>query len=139
MLEPAEAGRFPDEWYECGRTPALKWAFFYHIVLEALIANGRTGRALEEIRSYWGGMLERGATTWWETFDPSTPACTVPSPYHGNTPTYLADHIPVRFCHGWGAAPTYVLTQYVLGVDVRGRAFRSMFVPERPAGIPSPA
>lgn len=75
---------------------------------------------MERIRVYWGEMLERGATTWWETFDPATPRSTVPSPYQGNTPTYLADDIPVSSCHGWGAAPTYLLTQRVLGVDTSG-------------------
>lgn len=82
------------------------------------MSKGRVDRALEIIRSYWGGMLDRGATTWWETYDPSTPACTVPSAYQGNTPTYLVDHIPVSFSHGWGASPSYILTQSVLGLDL---------------------
>jgi hypothetical protein len=43
----------------------------------------------------------------------------VPSPYQGNTPTYLSDHIPVSFCHGWGAGPTYWLTIAAAGIDVR--------------------
>nr|WP_255369122.1 alpha-L-rhamnosidase C-terminal domain-containing protein [Mycobacterium sp. E3298] len=118
VMDDEEAERFLDEWYDAGRLPGLKGAFFYHVVLEALIERGRTERALAIMRSYWGGMLERGATTWWETFDPATPACTIPSPYQGNTPTYLIDNIPVSACHGWGASPSYILTQYVLGVDL---------------------
>ncbi|GIP39478.1 hypothetical protein J31TS4_27580 [Paenibacillus sp. J31TS4] len=118
VMEEEEAARFLEEWFFAGKTPALKGAFFYHIVLECLIRLNRAADALGLMRSYWGGMIERGATTWWETFDPSTPACTVPSPYQGNTPTYLMDHIPVSHCHGWGASPTYVLTQSVLGIDV---------------------
>lgn len=118
LYEPEEANRFVSDWYEAGRLPELKGAFFYHIVLESLFMLGRAPLALDKIRTYWGSMLQRGATTWWETFDPSTPDCTIPSPYQGNTPTYLIDHIPVSACHGWGASPTYLLTQCVLGIDV---------------------
>ncbi|EHB50647.1 family 78 glycoside hydrolase catalytic domain [Paenibacillus lactis] len=119
VMDPKEADRFLDEWYEAGKLPPLKGAFFYHVVLETLIGKGRTRRALDLIREYWGGMLDRGATTWWETFDPALPFSTVPSPYQGHTPTYLIDHIPVSFSHGWGASPSYILTRYVLGLDLR--------------------
>ncbi|TNJ65533.1 alpha-L-rhamnosidase [Paenibacillus hemerocallicola] len=118
VTEGEEADRYIRDQYEQGRTPELKGAFFYHIVLETLFSCGFDNRAIEKIRSYWGEMLSRGATTWWETFDPDSPHSTVPGPYMGNTPTYLRDDVPVSFCHGWGAAPTYLLTRYVLGIDV---------------------
>lgn len=119
VMDRNETAAFIAEWFEPGKLPALKGAFFYHVVLETLVDQGRIGLVLDIIRSYWGGMLERGATTWWETFDPSTPACTVPSPYQGNTPTYLIDHIPVSACHGWGASPSDILSRFVLGVNLR--------------------
>lgn len=118
VMEEEEAERFLQDIYFQNQTPPLKGSFFYHIVLETLLSRSRSAEALDIIRSYWGDMLARGATTWWETFDPSLPACTVPSPYQGHTPTYLRDDVPVSFCHGWGASPTYLLTQYVLGVDI---------------------
>lgn len=118
VMERDEAETFLHAYYDSGEAPELKGAFFYHIVLETLFQFGRHAQAIEAIASYWGGMLDRGATTWWEVFDPSSPACTVPSPYQGNTPTYMMDHIPVSLCHGWGASPTYLLTQHVLGIDV---------------------
>jgi len=117
VMTDEEAERFLTEVFLKGLCPELKGAFFYHIVLEVLFDRGFGEAALDAIRAYWGEMVARGATTWWETFDPSSPRCAVPSPYQGNTPTYLMDHIPVSHCHGWGAAPTYILTQRVLGVD----------------------
>lgn len=122
LMEDAEADRFIREEFAGGRCPPLKGAFFYHIVLEVLWSRGYGEMALELVCGYWGEMLARGATTWWETFDPSTPSCTVPSPYQGNTPTYLSDWIPVSHCHGWGASPTYLLTKHVLGVDISALA-----------------
>lgn len=96
----------------------VKSPFFQCFVLEMLAQNGAGEDFTNTIRSYWGEMLNRGATTWWETFDPASPACTVPHRFQGNTPTYLRDDVPVSHCHGWGAAPTNMLTQTVLGVDV---------------------
>lgn len=118
VMTEDEAEHFLKESFLKGSCPELKGAFFYHIVLEVLFDKGYVEDALGIIRSYWGEMVSRGATTWWETFDPSTSHCTIPSPFQGNTPTYLVDHIPVSHCHGWGASPTYILTQHILGIDV---------------------
>jgi len=117
IMEEEEARSFIEDFYLAGKLPPIKGAFFYHIVLETLFAYSYREEALKEIRYFWGAMLDRGATTWWETFDPSLPACTVPSPYLGHTPTYMQASIPVSFSHGWGASPTYLLSREVLGVD----------------------
>jgi hypothetical protein len=117
VMEPDEAKDFIENHYTAGKLPPIKGAFFYHIVLETLFAHPYSEEAMNEIRYFWGAMLDRGATTWWETFDPSLPACTVPSPYLGHTPTYMQASIPVSFSHGWGASPTYLLSREALGVD----------------------
>jgi alpha-L-rhamnosidase len=135
IMTAEEAECFLTKTFFTDQCPPIKGAFFYHIVLETLLDYGYVDQALGRIQSYWGEMLKRGATTWWETFDPTTPRSTVPSPFQGNTPTYLADHIPVSFCHGWGAAPTYLLTQRILGVDVSRMGSRTArlnpYVPAR--------
>ncbi|QMV41235.1 alpha-L-rhamnosidase-related protein [Cohnella cholangitidis] len=118
VMETEEAERFIRSYYLASKLPPIKGAFFYHIVLETLFAYPFSEEAIDEIRAFWGSMLDRGATTWWETFDPTLPASTVPSPYMGHTPTYMQAAIPVSFSHGWGASPTYLLTREVLGVDV---------------------
>ncbi|WJH32727.1 hypothetical protein N6H14_20890 [Paenibacillus sp. CC-CFT747] len=60
VMEQEEANHFLDEWFLQGRTPELKGAFFYHIVLESLVRLNRVEEALGLVRSYWGGMVERG-------------------------------------------------------------------------------
>ena len=44
--------------------------YAYHHVIEALLHVGEKEKALELMRAYWGGMIELGADTFWEAFDP---------------------------------------------------------------------
>src|SRR5205807_5021734 len=43
--------------------------YLYHYVVEAMLRCGLSAEALELIRSYWGGMVEAGADTFWEVYD----------------------------------------------------------------------
>ncbi|MBJ9993510.1 alpha-L-rhamnosidase-related protein [Paenibacillus sp. S28] len=118
IMDDEEVSVFLQEYYLKGRLPQIRGAFFYHIVLETLFRYGYAADAVRIIRNYWGEMLDRGATTWWETFDPNLPFSTTPSPYLGHTPTYLEDAVPVSLCHGWGASPTYLLNRELLGINI---------------------
>jgi alpha-L-rhamnosidase len=66
----------------------------YHLTVEALWMCGLEKEGLEVLRSYWGGMIERGATTFWEIHDPERPFL---SPY-GN-------HLVNSYCHTWSCSP----------------------------------
>ena len=84
-------------------TPYMR---FYE--LETLCALGRQEQVLSEMRSYWGGMLRQGATTFWETYDPKE-----------GYPERLAmygNRYGKSLCHAWGASPVYLLGKYYLGV-----------------------
>jgi alpha-L-rhamnosidase len=70
-------------------------------VLEALGRSERIPDALRIIERYYGHMLDRGATTWWEGF---------------NADRYYSGSLS----HGWGGAPTWFLTTYVLGARRTG-------------------
>ncbi|MFD0716101.1 alpha-L-rhamnosidase C-terminal domain-containing protein [Paenibacillus sp. GCM10027626] len=132
IMEEAEVLAFVREDYLAERLPPIRGAFFYHIVLETLFEYGFSEEAVQLIRSYWGAMLERGATTWWETFDLSLPFPTTPSPYMGHTPTYLQDSIPVSLSHGWGASPTYLLSREVLGADLSEAGIGKLVIQPKP-------
>ncbi len=73
------------------------FALFY--ILEALAKQGRQAEILAIVRDRWGLMVDKGATTFWETF-----------------PGYNKDWWTRSYCHAWSAAPTYFLTRYQLGV-----------------------
>ena len=84
-------------------TPYMR---FYE--LDALCTTGEHTRVLEEIKSYWGGMLREGATSFWEKYVPEE---------HG------AQHLAMygrpygkSLCHAWGASPIYLLGKHYLGV-----------------------
>ena len=84
-------------------TPYMR---FYE--LEALCAIGRQEQVLDEMRSYWGGMLEKGATTFWELYRPGETGKDVYEMYGRPFGRSL--------CHAWGASPLYLLGRYYLGV-----------------------
>ncbi len=75
------------------RTPYL-----YHHVVDALWHCGMIDEARQTLSSYWGGMLDRGASTFWEVFDPSDDHC---SPY--------ASHLVNSYCHAWSCTPSWFI------------------------------
>ena len=91
-------------------------------VLEGLYRYGEAQRALDFTREYWGDMLERGATTFYEHFSLSWPRGAVPE--RG-----------ISHCHGWSAAPTYALPAHVLGVRPLDPGFSRLLVEPQPGDL----
>ncbi len=77
--------------------------------VEALFSGGRAQAALDVIRAYWGGMLARGASTFWESFDPDEQRDTELELY--------GRRYGVSLCHGWSGAVAGTLATHVLGVE----------------------
>lgn len=84
-------------------TPYMR---FYE--LEMLCMMGMHEHVLAEIRSYWGGMLKEGATSFWEKYVP-TESGTQHLAMYGRP-------YGKSLCHAWGASPVYLLGKYYLGV-----------------------
>ena len=72
--------------------------YLYHYVVDAMLACGMKAQALELIQSYWGGMIQAGADTFWEVYNPSNPSL---SPYK----SLLVN----SYCHAWSCTPAYFL------------------------------
>ncbi|MBE6778084.1 MAG: alpha-L-rhamnosidase [Ruminococcaceae bacterium] len=81
--------------------------------------------ALQNMRTYYGGMLDRGATTFWEDFhiewlDGSAPLDRLPregeKDIHGDFGDHCYRQYRHSLCHGWSSGPVPFLMENVLGI-----------------------
>ncbi|RYY23553.1 MAG: glycoside hydrolase [Chitinophagaceae bacterium] len=77
--------------------------YLYHYVIEAMIAAGLNQEAKTILTKYWGGMIEKGADTFWEVYDPKNDFI---SPYN----SFLVN----SYCHAWSCTPVYFIRKYPL-------------------------
>jgi hypothetical protein len=100
--------------------------FYGFYVLQALAKSGDTDTALDFISQYWGGMLDYGATTFWEDFDLAwtNNAARIDQlvppgkkDLHGDYGAYCYEGFRHSFCHGWASGPTAWMSQHVLGIQ----------------------
>jgi hypothetical protein len=101
--------------------------FYGYYVLEARAKAGDYQGCLDTIRAYWGGMLDLGATTFWEDFDLdwTNNAARIDElvppgkmDVHGQFGNYCYKGFRHSLCHGWASGPTAWLSDHVLGVQV---------------------
>ena len=75
--------------------------YAYHYLIEALIQCGLTEQARTALIDYWGGMVRKGADTFWEVYDPNDE---FRSPY---------GFYPINsYCHAWSCTPVYFINKY---------------------------
>jgi len=101
--------------------------FYGYYVLQARAKAGDYQGCLEAIRQFWGGMLDLGATTFWEDFDLDWLTNAAPidalvpagkKDIHGDFGAYCYKGFRHSLCHGWASGPTAWLSEHVLGVQV---------------------
>lgn len=99
--------------------------FYGYYVLQAMAQAGNIDAGMDLIRTYWGAMLDHGATTFWEDFnvdwlpnagriDELLP--TGKKDLHGEFGAYCYAGFRHSLCHGWASGPTAWLSEHVLGV-----------------------
>jgi alpha-L-rhamnosidase len=100
--------------------------FYGFYVLQALAEAGDHQTALDFINTYWGAMLDLGATTFWEDFNLEWTENAVPidqlvppdkRDIHGDCGAHCYVGFRHSLCHGWASGPTAWLSQHVLGVQ----------------------
>ncbi|MDR1666194.1 MAG: alpha-L-rhamnosidase [Bacteroidales bacterium] len=101
--------------------------FYGYYMLEAQAKAGEYKAAMDNIRQYWGGMLDMGATTFWEDFDLdwTDNAARIDElvppgkkDIHADYGAYCYKNLRHSLCHGWASGPTAWLSRHVLGVQV---------------------
>jgi len=83
--------------------------YFSFYALEAMYKANRYEEALHYISKRWGEMIDWGATTWWEKWQPVA-----------------------SFCHGWSSAPTHDLPAEFLGVKPTAPSFKELEIKPHP-------
>lgn len=91
--------------------------FYMFFLLEGLVRLGKYQPMLKVIRDYWGKQVEAGATTFWEE-------------YHPERARMTRSH-----CHGWSSAPTFFLSQHVLGVQPAKPGYAVVRIAPQLAGV----
>ncbi len=92
------------------QVPQITTPYFKFYEMDALCKMGRLEEVLARIREYWGGMLKRGAVTFWEEYDPAVPEEEQYDMY--------GDQFGKSLCHAWSASPIYLLARYFVGLTV---------------------
>ena len=72
-----------------------------HYVIDAMVLCGMNDEARTYLVDYWGGMVKKGADTFWEAYDPNDDYI---SPYNF--------HPLNSYCHAWSCTPVYFIYTY---------------------------
>ena len=72
-----------------------------HYVIDAMVLCGMNDEARTYLVDYWGGMVKKGADTFWEAYDPDDDYI---SPYNF--------HPLNSYCHAWSCTPVYFIYTY---------------------------
>ena len=87
--------------------PQITTPYFKFYEMDALCKMGHLTEVLQKVKEYWGGMLERGAVTFWEEYDPNVSEEEQYDMY--------GDKFGKSLCHAWSASPIYLLAKYFVG------------------------
>lgn len=99
--------------------------FFGYYILAAKAKAGDFKGALDDIKEYWGAMLDLGATTFWEDFNLDWVENSAPideivpegkNDIHGDFGAYCYTLFRHSLCHGWSSGPCPYMMHYVLGI-----------------------
>jgi alpha-L-rhamnosidase len=105
--------------------------YFNFYLLEAMARMNHRRAALEWLRTYWGGMIDEGATSFWEAYDLRWPK---QDPHFylqaDGTTGYF-----VSLAHGWSSGPAAWLSEEILGIKSTEPGFRAVQVRPDLAGL----
>ena len=86
--------------------------YFSHFVYLALAKMGRFDLVLEQIRRFYGPMMESGTETLWENFHPTA-----------------------SLCHAFSTTPVYQLSRFALGVEPLQPGFERFRLAPQPGDL----
>ncbi len=121
--------------------------FFGYYILAVKAMAGDIETALADMKEYWGGMLEMGATSFWEDFSLSwikrertvCPITRLPEDneidIHADYGAYCYKGLRHSLCHGWSSGPVPFITEYILGIKSVDVGMKTVSVKPNLAGL----
>lgn len=109
--------------------------FFMYFILKALAENGKGAEAMQIAQEYYGAMLDKGATTFWENFDiewtkDSSRIDEFPTEnqkdIHGDFGANCYTGFRHSLCHGWSSGIIAFLIENVAGIKVIEKGFKKI-------------
>jgi len=118
--------------------------FYGYYMLEALAKERKYSEAVSLIENYWGGMLDLGATSFWEDFDMAwlenagridefTPEGKID--VHRSYGGYCYQGYRHSFCHGWASGPASWLIRHIAGLRPLSASCKDVLVDPHPMGL----
>ncbi|MEO6829911.1 MAG: alpha-L-rhamnosidase C-terminal domain-containing protein, partial [Acidobacteriaceae bacterium] len=105
--------------------------YYNYYIISAMAQTGHRAEALDWIRTYWGGMIAEGATSFWEGYYPSWPKRN----FHASLQADNGTGYYVSLAHGWSAGPTAWVMEQILGIQPTEAGFRKVTIRPDLAGL----
>ena len=105
--------------------------YYNYYIISAMAKMGHREEALQWMRQYWGGMLDEGATSFWEAYDPDW----FKEDFHASLQADNRSGYFVSLAHGWSSGPTPWLMEQVLGIHSRGAGFSTVDIRPDPLDL----
>lgn len=117
--------------------------FMSYFILKALIVSG-SDRTVDYIKEYYGGMLSRGATAFWEDFDiswldGSGRIDEIPAPdkkdLHADYGQFCYKGLRHSLCHGWSSGVLPFFIEEIIGLKILEPGFKKVAVRPDPGSL----
>ena len=114
-----------------------------YFILKALIVSG-SDRTVDYIKEYYGGMLSRGATAFWEDFDiswldGSGRIDEIPAPdkkdLHADYGQFCYKGLRHSLCHGWSSGVLPFFIEEIVGLKILEPGFKKVAVRPDPGSL----
>lgn len=100
---------------KCKEVQALTTPYMRFYEMDALMKRGEKAYVMQTVNEYWGGMLNEGATSFWETYNAEERG---PEKY-----AMYGRDFGKSLCHAWGASPIYLIGKHIVGLQPMGNRF----------------
>lgn len=118
--------------------------FMSYYILDAIAQAGKPDEAVSIMKTYYGAMLDKGATSFWENFDMEwvngtsridAPVSAGEKDIHGDFGDFCYVGFRHSLCHGWSCGPVPFLMNTIGGIEILETGCKTVRVNPVAAGL----